>query len=129
MKKDRHYCFRGRVSRILGHRSHHIYAIGHSQEHFVHHRRGCHRAHHLRCNLCLFRSAIGPGADTGLAQIVHGSPRQITENIRIVLRDLPQWKCLGRIRLGSQHDSFWQLLMVRCIGLNQVVVVTGDVEL
>ena len=51
--------------------------------------RGVHHcAHDLIGMLCLFGSAIGPGADTGLAEIVHGSPGEVAEDVGIVVRDL-----------------------------------------
>ena len=84
MKQERHCGSPCWVS-VPAKESHHILAVGHRGKCLVPELRARGRSRHFIQDLRLFWRAISPGSDAGLAEIVHGSPGKISENIRIVL--------------------------------------------
>ena len=129
MKHHRHCRRRRRIGLALGHLRHHIHAIGHPREQLVDESGIHHRPHHFVRNRRLFGSPIRPSPNSRLPQIIHRRPRQIAQNIHIVLRNLPQWKRLRRVRLRRQHQPLRQRGVVCRIARNQVVVVPGNIQL
>ena len=111
MKHHRHRGLRRRITiAALGHLRHHIHSIGHPQEHLVDHG-GIphHAAHHLLRRLRLLRSAIRPRANARLTQIIHRSPRQIAQHIRLSCVTFHSGYAFAWKRLGRQHDARRQL--------------------
>ena len=86
------------------------------------------KAIHLVSPRGLFGSADSPGANAGLAEVIHRGPDEFANNIRIIVYKLPLLEGVSGERLSCHHDAAGNTVVILLLVSRKIVVVPSDID-